>query len=333
MVNPQDAHEILTEHYKQITLEEFNEWHEQYDGEQVSSLVPISPGSATGPIILWQPEAAPLKLNAYLASALTTLSPEQRKYVVAVSDVATSVCEDLDIELYRPMNATDPVDHPHASPEYVFNLDRQRVLDSDLVIHVADYASTGSGEELDFALAALIPIVLLAEGDSKVSRMVTGIPALKLIIKYENLGELRDELRERLTEIRPILEERKLVFAEFERNIVGNKVRILREDFGLTREDVASHLDELLPVDRIQLIEDSNDRLSNPSLMELRYLATVLKTTVADLVEPDLHERMLALLQELMLGRVEARYGMSSGDQRKVLKRILLSVLLNLEKD
>ena len=64
-----------------------------------------------------------------------------------------------------------------------------------------------------------------------------------------------------------------------------------------------------------------------PKLLELRRLAVVLKTTVADLVEPDLDERMIALLKELTLGRVEARFGMSSSDQRKIFRRMLYRVL------
>ena len=334
MVNPQDAQKILSEHFKQITLDEFNERHEKYVGEgQHAALVPIAENTGSTAMILYQREAAPLKLDAYLASGLTGLTPEQRGHLIAVSDIVASVCEDLEIELYQPRKATDPVNHPHVSSEDVFNMDRERVLSSDLVIHVADYASTGAGEELDFALTALIPIVLIAHGDTRVSRMVTGIPALKLTITYGTLDELSNELRERLTEIRPIVEERKLAFSDFNKNMVGNKVRILREESGLTREEVAVHTGDLLTVEKIRQIEGNSDRVSNPSLLQLRTLAAVLKTTVADLVEPDLDERMIALLQEWMLNGVEARSSMSQRDKRVVLRRLLYRVLDRTEVD
>ena len=331
MVSPQDAQKILGDHFKQISLDEFNELRERYGAEADTKLVPVAPED--GSMILYQREAAPLPLNAYLASALTTLTPEQRTHLVEVSDIVASVCEELEINLYEPRKVTDPVDHSQVSSEDVFNLDRERVLSSDLVIHVADYASTGAGEELDFALAALIPIVLIAHGETQVSRMVTGIPALKLMITYDDPGELNHVLRERLAEIRPILEERKLAFSDFDKNMVGHKVRISREDAGLTRQDVALQLGDLLTVERLRQIEESSDKIANPSLLELRRLAVVLKTTVADLAEPDLDERMIALLQELMLGRVEARFGMSSRDQRKVFRRILYRVLDRTEED
>lgn len=333
MVNPEDAHRILGEHFKQVSLEEFNERHDKYVGEDVTALLPSAGNAESGPLVLYQRQAAPLKLDAYLASALTGLTQEQRDDLEALSKIAESVCEDLEIALYQPRTVTDPIVHPDVSPEDVFNRDRERVLNSDLVIHVADYASTGAGQELNFALEALIPMIIVARGDSQVSRMVTGIPAVKLTITFNDLEQLSRELRQRIMEIRPIMEERKLAFSDFKKNMVGNKIRILREESGLTRENVAFYSGGLLTVEKIRQIEGSIDKVSNPTLLELRTLATVLKTTVADLVEPDLSERMIVLLQELMLGRVEARYGMSSRDQKSILRRILLRVTYNLEED
>ena len=327
MVNPQDAQKIMATHFKQITLDEFKDLREKYVGEVDKALLPIPANSEDTAMILYQREAAPLRLNAYLASALTSLTSDQLNHLIAVSETVASVCADLEIDLYEPRKVTDPVNHPQVPPEDVFNMDRKRVLNSDLVIHVADYASTGAGEELEFALSALIPIVVIAHGDAQVSRMVTGIPALKLIITYDDLRELDQVLRARLSEIRPILEERKLAFSDFDKNMVGHKVRISREESGLTRPDVALQLGELLTAERLRQIEESSDKVANPTLLELRRLAVVLKTTVADLVEPDLDERMIALLQELMLGRVEARFGMSSRDQRKIFRRMLYRVL------
>ena len=76
--------------------------------------------------------------------------------------------------------------------------------------------------------------------------------------------------------------------------MVGHKVRISREESGLTRADVTLQLAELLTAERLRQIEESSDKVANPTLLELRRLAVVLKTTVADLVEPDLDERMVA---------------------------------------
>jgi transcriptional regulator with XRE-family HTH domain len=327
MVNPLDAGKVIGEHFRQISLEEFERLHDEYVGAASSGSLPVPRNRTPSDIVLRQRHAAPLRLNAYLASGLTGLSSDDRAHLVRASEVIGKVCLGLEIDLFEPRLATDPIDHPDVSDEQVFANDREQVLRSDLVIHVADYPSTGSGEELDIALGALVPIVIVAHGDTRVSRMVTGIPALKLTITYRDLDDLRAELWERLAEIRPILEERKLVFSQFDKNMVGNKVRISREDLYLTREEVAKHSGDVLTAERIRDIEGNNDKVSNPSLLELRTLAAVLKTTVADLVEPDLGERMIALLQEWMLDGVEARYGISDNDQRIVLRRLLYRVL------
>ena len=333
MVKPQVARKALGEHFKQITLDEFEARHHKYVGDEEGALSPVAELRDEAAVILHQRDATPLQLDAYLASALTGLSEDQRGHLFAVSEIVDSVCRDLEINLYQPRKATDPINHPDVAATDVYNMDREHVLSSDLVVHVADYASTGAGEELDFALAALIPIVFIAHGDTRVSRMVTGIPAFKLTITYNHLDDLRSELRERLTEIRPILEQRKLAYSDFEKNMVGNKVRITRQDSGLTKEDVASHSGDVLTVKRIRHIEGSPDKVSNPSLMELRTLATILKTTVADLVEPDLDERMITLLREWMLDGVAARSAMSERDQRVALRRILYRVLDSTEDD
>lgn len=334
MIDPGDAKKVLDEHFGQITLDEFKARHAKYVGnEQFALALPVESAKIDSQMILYQREAAPLRLEAYLACGLTGLDEQQRSHVFQVSDLVVSVCNDLEIDVYEPRHATDPIKHRNISAEEVFKTDREQVLRGDLLIHICDYPSTGSGEELDFALGALMPIVLISHGEARISRMVTGIPAFKLIITYADLDELRLELRERLTEIRPILEERKLAFSTFDKNMVGNKVRLLRQELGLTREDVASHSGDLFTVNRLRDLEEGTDKISNPSLIELRTLATILKATVADLTEPDLNERLVVLLQDWVEDRAAARYGISVKDRNRLLTRVLLRVIDSLQRE
>ena len=90
-----------------------------------------------------------MELKAYLASALTGLSTSDREHIFAVSDVVADVCSQLSIDLYEPRKFTDPVEHIEVSAEEVFNRDREVVLGSDLVIHIADFSSTGAGRSLN----------------------------------------------------------------------------------------------------------------------------------------------------------------------------------------
>ena len=139
-------------------------------------------------------------------------------------------------------------------------------------------------------------MAIVAPGDTNASRIAAGIPGLKLIVTYADLDGLGAELGKSLAEIRPVLEQRKLAFADFDKNLVGYKVMVTRQDAWLTREKVARHSRGLLTVERIREIELGRDRSSNPTLAELRALAVLLKTTVGDLVEADLRERAVALV-------------------------------------
>ncbi len=296
MVNPEDAQKILTKHFEQLTLEQFTEYHKKYVGEESSDITIEAENDKVGrEMILYQRESIPLRLDAYLSMPLTGLSRYQEEQVAQVSDLIIKVCNELNIEVYQPTKFTDPVKHARISSADIRWIDKEHVLRSDLVIHMADYPDTGVDEELDFALAALVPVVSITHGKSRTSEMVTGVPALKVIVKYTDLDELRLELAERLTEIRPILVERKLSFSGFDKNIVGNRIRVLREELYLTRNEVASNSGGVLTIERLIQIEENTDRTSNPTLLELRTLSTILKTTVADLVEPDLNERILTL--------------------------------------
>lgn len=299
MVNPQYAREQLQKHFEELTPETFVENARKYSPELLEAPLSLNENAEKterGQLILFQPHPAPLPLNAYLASALSGLSAEQRQYVFTLSDIVATVCAEQNINLYEPRKKTDPVHHAEVADNHVFKIDRDRVLASDLLIHLCHYPSTGAGEELDFAYNALVPIILVSHSETRVSRMITGIPAMKVHIEYTEPEELRYGLSDALLKLRPILEQRKLAFSKYDVNIVGEKVRTLREEAGLTREEVAHHAPHLT-METLKDLEESTDRCANPSLIQLRELAAILKTTVADLVEPDLNERLRSTLE------------------------------------
>jgi transcriptional regulator with XRE-family HTH domain len=126
-----------------------------------------------------------------------------------------------------------------------------------------------------------------------------------------------------------------MAFSSNKANILGNKIRTLRESLGLTREDVANSI-PYLSVQTLQHIEDSVDSIANPSLIQLRQIATVLKTTVAELVEPDLGGLLISTLEDWMTGsgRTAARFnGVSIKDRNRLLRRMLLRMIDSLEKE
>ena len=339
MIDPKKSRELLREHFDGVNSERFEEnvatFCSDFDRAPQSNQ-PSQPKRRkckTGQLVLFQSPPTPLPLKAYLACALTGLSKEQRRLMFHLSDIISVICQEQGIELYEPRKKTDPVHHQEVKDAEVFRTDRERVLDSDLLIHLGHYPSTGSGEELDFAYNALLPMVLIFHSEDRISRMITGIPSLKLEIEYQEPEDLRLQLRDRLIQIRPLLEERKLAFSKYEVNLVGDRIRRLREDLALTREEVADKA-PLVTAETLEQIEESDDRISNPSLMQLRQIATVLKTTVADLVEPDINERLLAALEGWVTNRSAARFsGIPKKDRNRLIRRLLLRFIDSLEKE
>jgi transcriptional regulator with XRE-family HTH domain len=299
-------------------------------------LYPPSGGSASlslsafeGPVLL-HPRPRPVRLTAYLASALTNLDSDQKMLVSHLSDLVNVVCRSVDIDLYEPRKKTDPVHHATVTDTEVFRTDRERVIGSDLVIHLCHFPSTGAGEELAFAYEALIPMVLIAPGNQSVSRMITGIPSLKIDIRYQEPEDMREMLETRLREVRPLLEQRRLAKQEFSENIVGARVKELRLEASLSRQELARRVG--LEEEGLARIEENIDTISNPSLTQLRLIATALKTTVAELVNPDYTESVLAgiqsMLDEKTMESAAARFkGVPTKDQRALLQRYLIRLL------
>jgi transcriptional regulator with XRE-family HTH domain len=314
-----DIDDALAEHLEKATDDDVAQRLD--DASRCIEIAASDDCELEGQLVLLPTVRRRLRLRAYLASALSGLDETERQLIFALSDVVAQVCAQHEIELYEPRKNTDPVHHSDVADTDVWVLDKQRVLQSDLVIHLAHHPSTGSGEELAYAEGSLIPILLISHARTRVSRMVTGIPAIKIHLRYTEPEQLREELGRRLLEIRPLLEQRRLALGE-DQNVVGEKVRQLRESLGLTREEVAA----AAGTDAADLahLEESPDRVANWTLTKLRVIATVLRTTVSDLIEPDLGEQLAATIDDWIHGREAARFpGMSPKDQRRLVYTLL----------
>jgi hypothetical protein len=335
MVDPNEVRKHLRKHFSEVTPEEFIENVSKYCPEILQAPPAKTEEDVSGVHLqLFQPQPAPLPLNAYFACALTGLASDQYKQMVELSEIIDEICQTDGIDLYQPRLHTDPVKHAKLPAESVFKIDKARVLGSDLLVHLCDYPSTGAGEELAMALDALLPILLISHSQTHLSRMVKGIPGYKVEIEYTDHDSLRSELKNALLQIRPVLEERKLAFSKYRGNVVGNTIRLMREEAGLTRKMVASSSPSVLEVERLRQIEESADQESNPSLIELRVIATILKTTVADLVEPDMDERLLNALQDWPFRSRTAQFGrLNIKNRNKILRRLLLRLIDSLEAD
>jgi DNA-binding XRE family transcriptional regulator len=215
---------------------------------------------------------------------LTGLDEETRQSIDATVATVKAACSDpvIAIDVYFPGDHSDPVKHQGLAPGDVFALDRRRVKEADILVVLAHAPSTGVGQEVNMAFESLLPIVLLVPVGAVVSRMLRGVASYKVEISYRSEEGLRHELGRVLVDLRPRLETRRRAFARLDANVVGANVRAHRHRRQLTREHVADATG--MTVAALTSLEESPDRQSDPSLTQLRRLADVLGTAVADLV-------------------------------------------------
>jgi DNA-binding XRE family transcriptional regulator len=299
MIDPNEFAARLRKHFAEVTPEQFLENVKKYapeilEGNAAEYTKAELEEANTAQFRFFQSQPTPLPLSAYFGCNLSGLEPEGRKSISKLSDIVARICSEHDIDLCT----SHPVDNAEIPADTVCKLDREQILRSDLLIYLCQHPSNESPDALDFATDGLLPIILLAHSEMCQRRMVMGIPSFKLKIEYTNRDELKVQLKACLREIRPILEQRKAAFADYDVNIVGNHIRWLRQTLMLTREEVAQNAPHLT-VETLRHIEESPDRVSNPSLIQLREIAAILKTTVADLVEPALNERLMATFTDL----------------------------------
>lgn len=276
------------------------------------------------PTLLLQPAYGEVPLNAYLASALTGLSPADRDEINSLSDMASVVCKMLEIELYEPRKNADPELEDGLSAREVFNTDKHAVENSDLLIGLTNYPSFGAGQEFEIAFNSMIPILLIVRSGKTISRMVRGIPGTMIIVEYSDPTELRNRLEFELKQIRPLLVQRKIILDNFSMNIVGERIRGIRKANNLTAEDLAVSLG----VDSAQVEhwERSTDRENNFSLVQLRQIAARLNISVAQLVEPSMDSVCIAYFRDILDSRsVAARWGRTSREDRKALLKLIFN--------
>jgi DNA-binding transcriptional regulator YiaG len=224
------------------------------------------------------------RLVAYLSTALTGLAPDARAGIDATVAVVREVCAApaVDLDVYFPGDHTDPLRDAHVAPDEVFRIDRDRVKSSDVLLAFGHVPSVGVGQELNMALAAALPVVFLVPDGVRVSRMALGAPYRSVQVPYATDDELRERLHDTLAALRPELEARRARTAPLDANVTGARIRAAREASGLSRDELADAAG--LTSAALALLEDSPDRLSDPSLTQLRLLAAALGVETATLL-------------------------------------------------
>jgi hypothetical protein len=121
----------------------------------------------------------------YVASALSHLSADERKLIEAWAREIRHAVDEATFESERPWitkvhlptQRSSPSRAPDMTPRQVYELNSETVLaDADALIVIGHGGgSFGSGQELDWACQAGIPILYLRHSDEPLSRQVQGL--------------------------------------------------------------------------------------------------------------------------------------------------------------
>lgn len=246
------------------------------------------------------PESDPV--TTYFASGLTDLNPDQLAVVELVGGLISEFCSDAGVLVHQPALHTHPEDHSHLAPEEVHAKDLAKVISSDALIVLGDYASWGGGKELAWAERMRLPILILVHEGRQVSRLVQGSPADLEVHTWRFPQDLRDiwndyflRYKKRLEAHRRVRSERSLLWSPVQQRLL-DALELVAPD-GL--EEIASTAQ--LTVRRIREIVASPLVIAEASADELQALVAALELPDSSLRPghdpPELSPHALAALE------------------------------------
>ncbi len=132
--------------------------------------------------------------SAYISGALMAVAdgPRTRVFYELLAEIVAS----CGLRPYLPHQATDRVAAADLDPRSGYEIDRARVARSGLIIAYAGTPSFDVGIEVEIARERGIPVILVAERDRMVSRILLGSPAVVDVVRFTDLAALRLALRD-----------------------------------------------------------------------------------------------------------------------------------------
>jgi sigma-70-like protein len=135
--------------------------------------------------------------EAYISGALTALddAPRTRLFYELLAEIA----EASGLRSYLPHRVTDPATAGQLDPRTVYEIDRAHVRAAAVVVAYAGIPSFGVGIEVELAREHGIPVILVAERERPISRLLLGNPAVVEVVRFADLDGLRRSLGDALT--------------------------------------------------------------------------------------------------------------------------------------
>ena len=130
--------------------------------------------------------------EAYISGALTALedAPRTKLFYEVLAEIAGAA----GLRPYLPHRVTDPVAAAHLDPRAVYEIDRAHVTSAAVLIAYAGIPSFGVGIEVELAREHSVPVIIVAERDRPISRLLLGNPAVVEVVKFADLESLRRAL-------------------------------------------------------------------------------------------------------------------------------------------
>lgn len=135
--------------------------------------------------------------TAYLSGALTESGPEER----ALYETLQKATAEVGVELYCPHQHTDPLQGTTHTSKEIYELDKTRVTESEVVVAYIGFPSLGVGMEIEMASALGKPVVLLTENGKRVPRIVGGAPSVVYTVEFENPEDAARKLQQVLKQL------------------------------------------------------------------------------------------------------------------------------------
>src|SRR5207253_7586269 len=130
--------------------------------------------------------------EAYISGALTASedAPRTKLFYELLAEIASSAR----LRSYLPHRVTDPITATHLDARTVFEIDRAHITAAAVLIAYAGIPSFEVGIEVELAREHGVPVVVVAERDRPVSRLLLGNPAVVEVVKFADLDGLRRAL-------------------------------------------------------------------------------------------------------------------------------------------
>ncbi len=240
------------------------------------------------------------RYTAYIASPLTGLDDEAKADLERKLELLNNVCYEYGIDTYNPGKFTDPDKNPEIKPYIVYQTDRNKVRTSDLFVLLAMKPSFGAGQEVEIAYNSLVPMIIIYPQDSKLSRMVTGIPTkLKYSMSFDDEETLIANFRKGLSLLKPHIEKRRLDLTTNSQTTIGDTIKLLRSQKGLKVEEMASHLG--IFEEEAKFIEENSNFAVNLSFTLATKIAESLQKDPAEVLFNDFYNREMTEIASKMV--------------------------------